>query len=708
MAISIVNVVVPLSGDGPIANIANLVGEKTVELSGRFNGRYILLGSHNGVNFVPVLSFDSNGEEVIKLTLKLALVAVRVRAEASSPVGVTMNVSGVLGAGSNFFATVGALPPGASGLQPPIDLGTLFPPSGLEADINFLCQGGFEGLITVKGSMDGSHFSPIDGFRADDSPITQSGTPPILEFSPLVAQQLVRYIQLDISGIIQSTTTITVGGSQGTGGGGASTVNVGVVTTTDTMYALQAKTTAVLPYVDSTGNSVVGLGPSIPQDTICIGQRNIITYTGLPIIAIGSDIASYLNDSIVIGQRLSVNEYGSDDIVIGQDIACHPLQGNSHTEIVAVGHNITVGGTWTSQNILIGRGLIISQLNADSGSAYNLMIGGGLTMGTGAFGNNIIAGESSNGNWTLENSQYNNSLGNNYFGSHVNYCSSVGNSVRISDGSYEVTLIGASVGSSAGASHVYAFGDNIFIGDPVDPPFPTSQVLALGTSLNCSSVGAETPSSVVLLGHNSSLNGPFTADTVLIGTKNNITGILNSVIIGTGITFSSLGTSSNVIIGDSITFGNGSLGLSVIIGGRIIVDADGEGIAIGYAAHIGAGSVGTAIGVAAELDNTSSQYTSIAIGQHALATDRECIIGDNRVLNAAPSAAMNHFAVRGITGLFTPGAQAIDTLSAIAEPIADYTGLTVTYNDGAAISNKTIQAGIVGSLPVGAKVLFIV
>jgi len=36
MSISIVNVVVPSSGDGPIANIANLVGKKTVELSGTF------------------------------------------------------------------------------------------------------------------------------------------------------------------------------------------------------------------------------------------------------------------------------------------------------------------------------------------------------------------------------------------------------------------------------------------------------------------------------------------------------------------------------------------------------------------------------------------------------------------------------------------------------------------------------------------------
>ena len=70
MSISIVPVVVPASGDGPIASIANLVGAKTVELSGTFTGRYVLLGSQNGANFVPVAFFDSDGKESIKVTLE--------------------------------------------------------------------------------------------------------------------------------------------------------------------------------------------------------------------------------------------------------------------------------------------------------------------------------------------------------------------------------------------------------------------------------------------------------------------------------------------------------------------------------------------------------------------------------------------------------------------------------------------------------------
>jgi hypothetical protein len=213
MAISIVNVVVPASGDGPIANISNLIGEKTVELSGHFVGRYILLGSHNGVNFVPVLIFDANGEESIKLTLKLALVSVRVRAAAAAPLGVTMNVSGVLSPGCNLFTTLGTLTPGMSGQQPPIDLNVLFPPTGVEQDINLLCVGGFDGLIVIRGSLDGIHFNPIDGFRSDDQPLASIGPAPTLEFSPLTTKDLIRYVQLDIQGTISAATVISLGGS---------------------------------------------------------------------------------------------------------------------------------------------------------------------------------------------------------------------------------------------------------------------------------------------------------------------------------------------------------------------------------------------------------------------------------------------------------------------------------------------------------------
>jgi hypothetical protein len=227
MAISTVNVVVPGSGDGPIADISTLVGSKTVELTGRFSGRYVLLGSHNGFTFTPILEFEAGGEESIKQTLDMALSFVRLRAEAGNPVGVTLNISGVT-SGTNRFTTLGTYLPGTSGMQPIIDLQGMFPPTSVELDLNFICLGGFEGILVVRGSMDGLHFTPMASFRADPQPIYQSGAPaPILDFSPVRTKDLIRFIQLDLQGIVSATTVISFGGANpASGGGGTGTTTI--------------------------------------------------------------------------------------------------------------------------------------------------------------------------------------------------------------------------------------------------------------------------------------------------------------------------------------------------------------------------------------------------------------------------------------------------------------------------------------------------
>lgn len=227
MAISTINVVVPGSGDGPVANISTLVGSKTVELTGRFSGRYVLLGSHNGVNFTPIMEFESGGEESIKQTLDLALASVFLRSEAGNPVGVTLNISGVT-SGTNRFTTLGTYLPGTSGLQPIIDLQGVFPPTSVEQDINIICLGGFEGILIVRGSMDGMNFTPMASFRADQQPVYMSGAPsPILDFSPERTKDLVRFIQLDLQGIVTTTTVISYGGANpATGGGGTNSATI--------------------------------------------------------------------------------------------------------------------------------------------------------------------------------------------------------------------------------------------------------------------------------------------------------------------------------------------------------------------------------------------------------------------------------------------------------------------------------------------------
>ena len=45
MSTSVFSITVPGSGFGPAADVSSLVGEKTVVLSGRFRGAYVLLSS---------------------------------------------------------------------------------------------------------------------------------------------------------------------------------------------------------------------------------------------------------------------------------------------------------------------------------------------------------------------------------------------------------------------------------------------------------------------------------------------------------------------------------------------------------------------------------------------------------------------------------------------------------------------------------------
>lgn len=230
MSVSNINVVVPLSGDGPIANISSLNGSKTVILTGRFLGRYVLLGSHNGINFTPVMKFDSNGEECIKQILDLSLDSVRLRSEAQSPVGVSLNISGVSTGSINHFTTLGTLAVGASGLQPIIDLNTIFAPTGLEQDINFICVGGFSGSLVIRGSRDGFNFTPMASFQlGNQNPSLLGSGPQTFQFTPIATKDLIRYVQLDVLGVITSPTVITYGGANPTTSGavGSSSLSQG-------------------------------------------------------------------------------------------------------------------------------------------------------------------------------------------------------------------------------------------------------------------------------------------------------------------------------------------------------------------------------------------------------------------------------------------------------------------------------------------------
>jgi len=229
MPIVIVPVTVPPSGDGPIASIANLVGAKTVTLTGFFQGTYVLLASHNNSTFDPVLTFNSDGTESIKLTLPDAYRSVRVRTVANTAGSVSLQVAGLSVPGANLFATLATFLPGAGGPSAIFDTAALFPPSGLETGINVMCAGGFTGDLVVEGSQDGASFNPIGSFQAGQQqrPLL-GGLLPVLEFNPLSTEDNTRYMRFTLSGQVTSPVTLTIGGSISAtpSGGGKSLVTL--------------------------------------------------------------------------------------------------------------------------------------------------------------------------------------------------------------------------------------------------------------------------------------------------------------------------------------------------------------------------------------------------------------------------------------------------------------------------------------------------
>lgn len=217
MSIAIVPVTVPSSGDGPIASIAALVGAKTVTLTGRFEGSYSLLASHNDANFVPVLAFNSDGLESIKLTLPDAYKSVRVRTNANTvPSGaVSVQVAGVSKPGENAFATLVTFLAGAGGgSSPVVDTATLFPPTGLEEGINFACEGGLVGSLLVEGSNDGVNFNVVGLFQGGSQARPLVGLPSPLEFTPLSTPDQTRYVRLTLQGqVVGTPLVVTMGGN---------------------------------------------------------------------------------------------------------------------------------------------------------------------------------------------------------------------------------------------------------------------------------------------------------------------------------------------------------------------------------------------------------------------------------------------------------------------------------------------------------------
>jgi hypothetical protein len=97
------NTIVPLpvpgvdKSEGPAVDVSTLVAEKSVEISGIYVGLYVVLGSHDGINYVPVLSFGSGiGVQSFKQSMSFVLRFMKVRRRARNESTVVMNIGSKL------------------------------------------------------------------------------------------------------------------------------------------------------------------------------------------------------------------------------------------------------------------------------------------------------------------------------------------------------------------------------------------------------------------------------------------------------------------------------------------------------------------------------------------------------------------------------------------------------------------------------------
>ena len=397
--------------------------------------------------------------------------------------------------------------------------------------------------------------------------------------------------------------------------------------------------------------------------------------------------------SVGIGDAVTIDGFLSDCIGIGRNV--HVTAGSN----ISVGFDLTSLGSCPS-NVTMGMSLSLD----DGGRATNSNVLLGFNTTFTAFMNSVFIGDSGT------------------FGTGIRQTVAIGTTISLADGVLRSLAFGqnASIGASSDLSVALGAGANIGAN--------CSTVLSAGTALvgdTCSTVlawGGSTniaAGSVIVVAFNSIVGGfantCFYSGAHATGTSRRcvsigwngtlLDGVENCVALGTAIfradAFQCVAIGGSLVdIGDSASDMVG-IGSDVTVG-----DSSSTGVAIGASSTLGVGTVSCmallggivddtltaamAIGPSAEV---SGSY-GIAVGQSAVATANQAVIG-----NSGATEAIHSFVVRG----FNVGA--LDTLSAIDNPAAGETGLTVVFNTGIATANKTCKAAL--SPPVGALVLYL-
>jgi hypothetical protein len=627
MATFILNIPVPGSGDGVAVNVSDLAGEKTVTLSGTFEGQYVLLGSHDGNHFDPVLSFDAGGIEGIKQTFSGALKWVRLRSQAMKAHGVTANISGLSIPGNNTFGIFPTLMPGASGPQASSDLGLI----DYQGDVNFMGQGGVRGSVVVEGSFDNQEFNPIGAFSAEPASSSLLGAQSF-EFSPLSTGDRIRYVRLNVRGTILSPFTVTFGGAQTATGGGASetlhdTYEMGTIWADQTINLLDSLGGTVVFDATDPGFSgldavkvLVGGGEGagfLRTGGMVLGPANIVIGIPgqIPVLSAGSTYSVAIGtDNMMVDGSLSTalgatqqitginsNALGTSDRVIGNNATAVGTLCDSVADYAcAVGYNANANEV---SSLAVGS-------NCFSQGDGSISIGSGVTAsGVGE----IVIGQDS---YTLGALGFNLVIGNSALCQGQTGVA-IGQNAMTGLSSVESIAIGA----YSYAADNFQMGSSLAIGGGA---IADSNSVSLGNNAICNT------------GYNNVAIGPSALnsgqDSIAIGAAT-VTGTF-SVVIGHGAMSAGLfPPDSTVVLGDS-AFCSGS-----------------EGVAIGYFATLN--SSGIAIGTTVAGDPQGADIYPISIGGEAIYGDWCIGIGVGSKTVGITNVALGFQAFAGLGNLIS-------------------------------------------------------
>ncbi len=601
MAITTVNVPVPLSGDGPAVSVAGLVGPLTIQLSGNFVGYYDLLANQNGGGFVPIASFSAGGLAGIEVSIDGTFGQVKLRANVTSATGVVCNVSGTTAqTGENGFGTIASVGTGFSGLSPIVDTSGFIPPNGSEKHTSFLCLGAVQGLVTVLGSLDGVEFNPVGSFRVDRLP---EGAPLVSELPALLTDAKFRYVRLDFSGTTLGPVVVTMGGSvPQSGSAPVVSSKVGISSDGSTQGFFVNGQTSAAPFSDDAGNVVTPSGTV--DDLLCLGDNNVLNYSSGPVVVLGArnhttggalqvavGVSNNLTSSathvfgtgnnalggslqVLVGQALVAlngqrlylfgqgsQAVGADQIVvIGSFINVTPAGlSSSLAKVTAIGWNHGLGGNCESA-VIIGTSI--------TSQAFHT-VGIGTSLSIGASDQSVIMGDTiSLGTGNQANVVIGRSLTR---GDANSSCVQIGDISSLGNGSDVVVQIGreANVGSSSGRTNSIGFqcsiGDSCpnstLIGTTSSIASGSTVIFAGGTNVN---VGSNSLN-VVALGATLSLSGPsqqhvaVVGDTItILGAAPNGTRTQNIVALGSthAIGNTDVSTERAVVIGANLQLGN--------------------------------------------------------------------------------------------------------------------------------------------------------